>query len=180
MKKTNTNIKRASFLRWLIILLAIQVVIIVMFSTLMFNQPILREDLITRTIAVDSTEYKVEIFVGKIFSFISDSQKYTFLKIPVLGTEEYSMSDLDDNINAGDVLEISYKAGDNSNIVYEVSKNGKVMRSLDGFNQNLSNQNIAAVILLVLVEIIYFTLFAFFFIWNWKPLKLGELFSKKK
>ena len=145
----------------------------------MFGQPILRHDLITRAVVVDSTECKTEFLIGEMFSFTSGSQKYIFPKIPILNTEEYSMSDLDDNINAGDVLEISYKAGDNSNIVYEVSKDGKVMRSLDGFNQNLSNQNIAAVILLVLVEVIYFTLFAFFFIWNWKPLKLGELFSKK-
>ena len=181
MRKTNTNLKRVKFFKKILVLLIIQILIVLAFLyALKPDRPVNFEDLNKTTIIVDDVNYDYHIFTGSVFTVYSDGKEYEFAKFSIAGTDEYSMIELYETINEGDSLIIEYKETKNSKTILSAVLNGKVLRSVDGYNDFLTTQNRLRTISFIAVEVIFLTVSVFIVLIYGSEIKLATIKKVKQ
>ena len=172
MRKTNTNLKRMKIVKQLIVLGVIQVVIIVVFAFILASSATGDvSELKTATITVDKIAYEYEFISGRMFSVFSDSVEYCFPKIPVAGTDEFSMIELRESITIGENLTVEYTEKENYNVIIGAYSGNEVLRSAEAYYAFQNNQFIMGIVTFGVVEIIFLAILIFFVFFHQKELK---------
>ena len=179
MRKTNLNIKRMEFIKKLCVFLLIQVALILCFNLIMTYGTGEIQNPNTSTIIVDQISYEYKFMNGRMFSVFSNGNEYSFLKIAVADTNEYSMQELFENISIGDELVIDYVENRSSYLIIGARKNGEVLRSIEEYNKFAKKQHILGVIAFVTIELIFVAVFILFVILYGKGLKLFKKRTQK-
>ena len=134
-------------------------------------------------VIIDKAEYKHLFMTGNTFCFYSGEDKYVFPKIPVFGTNEYSMADLYKNIKDGDLVTIYYVDTDDNRTVYEIVKNEIRYRSVNGYNNYVKAQQIYSTVAFIFAELLFLASLIFFILFHKKELKrclIRSIHSKTK
>ena len=183
MRKTNRNIKRVKFFKRLAVFFVAQAIIILLFVCIDKSQSDdLAEsvDLKESTVVVDEVSYEYKFLAGSMFSFFSDSAEYHFPKYPIAGTNEYSMRDLYETVNAGDELTIQYVERPTGHTVIGAQKGDTVLRSVEPYDDFLREQHVLTIIALAVVEVIFAAVLIFFVWFYWDEVKLFPAKKSKK
>ena len=150
---------------------------------LSYLKPIDENMLNQAVVKVDETYYvplKNLKHVKYKFYFCSEGKEFRFPRFAVLGTNECSMSSLNDTINVGDTLCIKYASEKDYNRVYEVTKNGDSLRTIEGFNQHIKKQRVLTVIVFLIFELVYSVLLFISILISRTDIKTLWLKHKKK
>lgn len=121
-------------------------------------KPIDKNSLHQTVVEVDETYYvRLKNFKYPKYNFYirSEEKEFRFPRYSVLGTDEYSMSSLNNTVNVGDTLCVKYVEEEDYYRVYEVTKNGEVLRTPEGFNQHIKKQRVLTVIVFIIFELVY-------------------------
>lgn len=178
MRKTNLNIKRVNFFKKLSLFLIVQIIIVILFVLLInTSSPVNENALNKKIISIDKIEYHYVFMSGSHLSFYSEKEKYSFPKFPVLGTNEYSIPDLHDNIAVGDTVYVEYIKDGDSNIVIELHKGESFLRTSNGYNNFQRTQRPLCIIAFSIIEAFFLSALAFFILLYGKEIKL---FQKRK
>ena len=179
LRKTNSNIRCVKHIRKIIVFLIVQLLIALVFFFIFASVTDIDETkLCSSQIIVDGVEFEYKFMVGEMFRFTSDSVEYVFPKFPILGTDEYSMFELYNTINVGDVVFVEYTQKGDYNSVIGAAKGEQILRSKTAYLDYLRRQRIVTVVALVVVEVIFVLCLILFVWWNWKDFK--RMFRKKK
>ena len=136
--------------------LLVQSLILVAFLYIIRSHESVDNNAIVETsIVVEKIEGKQVFLIGYKTIIYSDSKKFTFIKIPILGTEEYSMHQLMETINVGDTLDIKYIEEKDHNVILDARMNGKILRSIDAYNSFLKSQQRTGIVVFIIVEILF-------------------------
>ena len=121
--------------------LLVQSLILVAFLYIIRSHESVDNNAIVETsIVVEKIEGKQVLLSGYKTIIYSDSKQFTFVKIPISDTREYSMHQLKETINVGDTLDIKYIEKNDYNVILDTKINGKTLRSIDAYNSFLKSQ----------------------------------------
>ena len=82
------------------------------------------------------------------------------------------MLELYETINIGDTLEIEYKEERSKNLIYSATKDGKSLRSVEGYNNFIESQKLPGILSFIFVELIFGISLTFVIILNKKEVSL--------
>lgn len=140
----------------------IQLCIILLFAYVWNSlSPAHESELKSATVEIEEVEYEYLMFTRRKYSFVSNFERYSFPKFPVLGTGEYSMEKLYKTARVGDVLEVEYIQDEDGNTVIGAKKDGEVLRSVDGYNNHIKQQRTLTIITGSVIEVIFIAVLIF-------------------
>ena len=147
------------------VFLLVQSLILVAFLYIIRSHESVDNNAIVETsIVVEKIEGKQVLLSGYKTIIYSDSKQFTFIKIPILGTKEYSMHQLKETINEGDILDIKYIQENDHNVILDARINGKTLRSIDAYNSFLKSQQRIGIVVFIIVEILFLLVVLFYII----------------
>ena len=129
-------------------------------------------------ITVEQTEYRQVFISGSQFCFFANGIEYGFPKYPIVGTDEYSMHELNSCINSGDMLSIEYIDRSGHRTVINAKKDNAVLRSKANYFDYLERQRIAGIVVFIIIELIFIAALTLYCIFNKKM--IVQFFKKRK
>ncbi len=158
MNKINLSPKQKQTLCSLIIFALMQILIILVFSWLLYkSKPVDLENTKQITITVDNVRYQrgpTEYY----FIIYSDSEKYLFSNYGRFG--EYSNRELYESISIGDRLTLTYYNSSsllhgNFNSVIEAQSNTEIYRSVEEYTKLTAGISTAVTIPFLIIELVF-------------------------
>ncbi|MBQ8791472.1 MAG: hypothetical protein IJZ51_09190 [Ruminiclostridium sp.] len=161
------------FIRATIMFIVIQILIILLFSFLLIeSRPIDSKDMKRLDLVVESIDYKKVISEYRM-DIYSDSVRYSFNSRSVLS--ECSVSELYDKIKVGDRLSVIFfeksSLFDKQNLIIDARTETEIYRSVDTYNNGKSSIVTVVIIILCIVEILFFGVLALFIYINRNAIK---------
>ena len=161
------------FIRATIMFIVIQILIILLFSFLLIeSRPIDSKDMKRLDLVVESIDYKKVISEYRM-DIYSDSVRYSFNSRSILS--ECSVSELYDKIKVGDRLSIIFfeksNLFDKQNLIIDARTETEIYRSVDTYNNGKSSLVTVVIIILCIVEILFFGVLALFIYINRNTIK---------
>lgn len=161
------------FIRATIMFIVIQILIILLFSFLLIeSRPIDSKDMKRLDLVVESIDYKKVISEYRM-DIYSDSVRYSFNSRSVLS--ECSVSELYDKIKVGDRLSVIFfeksSLFDKQNLIIDARTETEIYRSVDTYNNGKSSLVTVVIIILCIVEILFFGVLALFIYINRNAIK---------
>ena len=117
---------------------------------------------------------------GTKISVTFNSSQYHFPKFSVLGTDEYSSSEILDSVKAGDCLSIGYIIDHDENIIVQANNGETKIRSLDGYNTWLHQQQVLGWIAFSFAQVIFLFVLVLYVVWNSAILKIFKRNSEHR
>ena len=177
MRKTNRNIKRVKFFKRFVPIFVIgHVVILFAFLCILESKPVDISNCKNERIVVEDKEY-IDIPRHRTFFVIANDIKYFFSNSGIFG--KYSASELNEEIEIGETLDISYyKTGLFKKKNYVIAAEGEdVYLEYDTSYELKQKGYIGFIVLFSIIELIFASVLTLWFISASKELKF---FSKKK
>lgn len=165
--------RKKGLMRALLIFALVQIAIIVLY-TYMLNEskPIELERVKQIDITVEEICYKKVISEYRL-DIYSDLKKYSFASRGT--TKEYSNSELYEIISTGDLLTIVYYEKSSvfgtENRVVEARTKTETYRSFEEYNKGKNGLSVGVTVLFVMIEIVFWGIFAFYFWTNFNFIK---------
>ena len=161
------------FIRATIMFIVIQILIILLFFFLLIeSRPIDSKDMKRIDLVVESIDYKKVISEYRM-DIYSDSVRYSFNSRSILS--ECSVSELYDKIKVGDRLSVIFfeksSLFDKQNLIIDARTETEIYRSVDTYNNGKSSLVTVVIIILCIVEILFFGVLALFIYINRNTIK---------
>ena len=165
--------KRKLIIKQIILLVTFQLIIIIAaLFIISLNIPIDSEEVCEITIEVEEINYEYQFLNRRMLRIVSDSEIYSFPKMPALETEDYSMKELHQRINVGDCLKIKYiNSYSEQRIIIDAYEGDEILRSMSSYNNYMAKQRNIGMITFILIEGIYIINFLLFLLINGKDIK---------